>query len=480
MVFVKYKIINGKRYGPYYYENKRVGKKVITTYYGKNHPSFHEQSFSLLNNFRYYLFLLSIVLFIILVSSFIYFSFSPTGQVSLDIASDVKEGDMLSGTLNLGLESGEFLPADTLVVVSLGDIEKTLALSELVSNTPVSGTYYASGNSLTGTGQGYGAGAETRYPEVSFELLISKGESGKVGGGNTGKTEEKKEESDKGEKKEESGEESGELKGDKGEETGKQDNEKKSEEQVGNVKEEGKNEDANKEAEKSEEVGESIKEETVESESKAEEPVEAVSEDVAPVVESGEQIITGAVVAGNEESFSGSVKKGENFTHTLEAGESVALKTGSVKIGGQSYDDSIVQIASSDGKITVTTAYEIIENSSESLELKIDLSRFNITAEEGNLQVRVIAHGDEIIRANKEIIFEKQESEENETEEQTEIISNMTNVTLDDSSNETLGNLTGVNVTLNETNVTTNVTVLGNETIGNATVKTSRAKIRVG
>ena len=170
MVFVKYKIINGKRYGPYYYENKRVGKKVITTYYGKNHPSFHEQSFSLLNNSRYYLFLLSIVLFIILVSSFIYFSFSPTGQVSLDIASDVKEGDMLSGTLNLGLESGEFLPADTLVVVSLGDIEKTLALSELVSNTPVSGTYYASGNSLTGTGQGYGAGAETRYPEVSFEL----------------------------------------------------------------------------------------------------------------------------------------------------------------------------------------------------------------------------------------------------------------------------------------------------------------------
>src|SRR3989344_3681907 len=265
MVFVKYKIINGKRYGPYYYENKRVGKKVITTYYGKNHPSFHEQSFSLLNNFRHYLFLLSIVFFIILVSSFIYFSFSPTGQVSLDIASNVKEGDLLSGTLNLGLESGEFLPADTRVVVSLGDIEKTLALSELVSNAPVSGTYYASGNSLTGTGQGYGAGAETRYPEVSFELLISKGESGSVGGGDTGKTESKKEESDKGEKKEESGEESGELKGDKGEETGKQEQEKKSEEQVGNAKEEEKNEDANKEAEKSEEEGESIKEETVES-----------------------------------------------------------------------------------------------------------------------------------------------------------------------------------------------------------------------
>src|SRR3989338_6475715 len=156
---------------------------------------------------------------------------SPAGRATLDIASDVKEGDMLSGTLNLGLESGEFLPADTQVVVSLGDIEKTLALSELVSNATVSGTYYASGNSLTGTGQGYGAGTKISYPEVSFELLISKGESCSVGGGNTGKTEEKKDsevkkqESDKGEKKdeknrEESWEESKELKENKKKESG--------------------------------------------------------------------------------------------------------------------------------------------------------------------------------------------------------------------------------------------------------------------
>src|SRR3989338_7714259 len=175
MVFVKYKIINGKRYGPYYYENKRVGKKIITTYYGKYHPSSHEPSSFSSNNYRQYFFLLGIILFIILVGSFIYSSFSPTGRATLAFDESLQVGELLGGTLTLGLESGEFLPADTQVVVSLGDTEKTFALYELVSNAPVSGTYYASGVALSGTGQGYGAVAERVYPEVSFELVISKG-----------------------------------------------------------------------------------------------------------------------------------------------------------------------------------------------------------------------------------------------------------------------------------------------------------------
>ena len=228
MVYQKYIYKNGKKYGPYNYESVRINGKVVNRYVHQSKLDTQTSFNSTDNKLIRPLFLSVILLLVgILLLGILWFVSLPTGQVSLDIASNVKEGDMLSGTLNLGLESGEFLPADTLVVVSLGDIERTFALSELVSTAPVSGTYYASGNSLTGTGQGYGAGAETRYPEVSFELLISKGESGSVGGGDTGKTEAKKEESDKGEKKEESGEESGELKEDKGEETGKQDNEKK-------------------------------------------------------------------------------------------------------------------------------------------------------------------------------------------------------------------------------------------------------------
>src|SRR3989338_7676314 len=226
MVYRKYVSHKGKKYGPYYYDNKRVGKRVVSKYIGDSYFSVIKYNYPRLSSYS----LIFFIVFILLLLTLFFLEIS-TGRATLDIASDVKEGDLLSGTFNLGLESGEFLPADTQVVVSLGDIEKTLALSELVSNAPVSGTYYASGNSLTGTGQGYGAGAETRHPEVSFELLISKGESGSVGGGDTGKTEEKKDsevkkqESDKGEKKdeknrEESWEESKELKENKKKESG--------------------------------------------------------------------------------------------------------------------------------------------------------------------------------------------------------------------------------------------------------------------
>ena len=36
MVHKKYTYKNGKRFGPYYYETKRVNGKVITTYLGRD------------------------------------------------------------------------------------------------------------------------------------------------------------------------------------------------------------------------------------------------------------------------------------------------------------------------------------------------------------------------------------------------------------------------------------------------------------
>ena len=44
MVHKKYKWKNGKKYGPYYYENKRVGNKVITTYLGRDYKSGDKKS----------------------------------------------------------------------------------------------------------------------------------------------------------------------------------------------------------------------------------------------------------------------------------------------------------------------------------------------------------------------------------------------------------------------------------------------------
>ncbi len=446
MVYSRYIWRNKKRYGPYYYETRRVGARTITKYVS---APLRPTS----------LWLVGLLALVFTALSFVvlYFIISPTGHATLNIASTIAIGQPINGTLILTLEPKEFLPADTQIVLSLGDQEKTLSLSELVSSEQAVGAYYVSGTILSGAGQGYGAGTETIYPEVSFELVISKGGSGGVG---RSKETEKKEEP----KKEELIEEKQKESEAQGEEVKKEKSEKESE-KTSEVKEEGQEkEEQSKEAEK--------KEETKGSENKA----EKLTETTAPA-ETSEQTITGAVVAENTESVSGSVRKDKEFTYELKAGERASLKSGSVKIEGQSADDSFVQVASAEGKVIVTTEHETRVNASESVQLEIALSSFNLTAEKGILQVRVIAQGNELIRANKEITFEEQETEGNESEEQEEIVSNATakNATV-----ESAGNATLVNATLNETNIT----LIGNETLNltfvNATVKTSRAKIRVG
>src|SRR3989338_4913819 len=203
MVYSRYISRNGKKYGPYYYETRRVGARTITRYV----------STPLRPTSLWFVGLLALV-FTALTFAGLYLFVSPTGHVTLNIASNTAAGQLINGTLILTLEPNEFLPADTQIVLSLEDQENILLLSDLVVVASGEGDYHVSGAELSGTGQGYGAGAETRYPEVSFELLISKGESGSVEGGSTDKTEEKKdsegkkEESDKEENREEAGEES--------------------------------------------------------------------------------------------------------------------------------------------------------------------------------------------------------------------------------------------------------------------------------
>src|SRR3989344_7536535 len=107
--------------------------------------------------------------------------------------------------------------------------------------------------SITGTGQGYGAVAERVYPEVSFELIISKGESGSVGGS-----------AEKGEEKEKAKEE---PKKEQGIEEKQKEEEKKENEKSEEVKEE-----VQEKEEKN--AKEAVKEEKAESNSETSSPVE--------------------------------------------------------------------------------------------------------------------------------------------------------------------------------------------------------------
>ena len=180
MVFKKYAIRGGKRYGPYLYENKRVGEKVITVYLGKA----KEDS-------RNYL-TLALIAFFVLGLLFLLYQLgisSPTGFISLEIEPSYAEGGQLNGLIKLGLKSGELLPQDSKILVNLAGTEKEFLLSDLISadtTSIASGNFYVEGQSISGTGEGYGvAGVKENYPTITFDLQIRKSHE-EVSGEETG------------------------------------------------------------------------------------------------------------------------------------------------------------------------------------------------------------------------------------------------------------------------------------------------------
>lgn len=167
MVYEKYTKKNGKLYGPYLYENKRVGNKIVTTYMGI--PS-KKRNYSVL--FYAGIFLVSALM---LGFALYWFLGSPTpaGKVFLNVEGNYLPGEIINGNLKLDLKQGEMIPADSVVRLSLGEQVREIKLRDLVSENIVSGNFYAEGSELSGEGEGYGvAGTAIIYPEVDFEIRI--------------------------------------------------------------------------------------------------------------------------------------------------------------------------------------------------------------------------------------------------------------------------------------------------------------------
>ena len=108
--------------------------KVVTTYLGQN---IKQKSFLL----NYKSFILSLII-ILLISFLFFFSSNITGNVSLDIKSSYNKGEIIDGKLNLNLLEGEFIPADSKVMVSYGNISKEFNLSSLIAESAINGRFY--------------------------------------------------------------------------------------------------------------------------------------------------------------------------------------------------------------------------------------------------------------------------------------------------------------------------------------------------
>lgn len=94
------------------------------------------------------------------------------GHVSLNIDSTYEAGESIEGILKLNLEAEEFIPADSIVNVSLGNFSKAILLRDLVADELSQNDFFINGLSLNGTGDGYGLKSEIIYPELDVVLNI--------------------------------------------------------------------------------------------------------------------------------------------------------------------------------------------------------------------------------------------------------------------------------------------------------------------
>jgi len=171
VVHKKYTRRNGKLYGPYLYENKRVNGKVVTSYVGKGDVGEIKES-KVKSPVNPPWIFLGIIFCVMLALLFIGQG-DLTGRISTEIQTTYNEGELLDGTLVFNLEEKEFIPANSKVIARLGDEIRELVLSDLVEEDAVQGTFYASGVNISGSGLGYGGvGEKVIYPTVTFKLEI--------------------------------------------------------------------------------------------------------------------------------------------------------------------------------------------------------------------------------------------------------------------------------------------------------------------
>jgi hypothetical protein len=470
-VHKKYTWKNGKRFGPYYYENKRVNGKVVSKYLGS--VEYHSK----LNSKRKGLKVLGVMVLVVLLLFLLIFQgvFLGTGRVALDLDTSYNIGDNLSGKLRFNLKEGELIPLDSKVIVNLGGEIKEFSLVDLVETEIDNGDYYAEGVELIGSGEGFGIiGGDVSYPDVNFELSVFS-VGGVDGGGSDSDDEEvvedvdvveegdvNDEDSDDEEVVEDVDEEDSvevvvdetdDVVDEVVEESEGSDSEDSSDSGSGSDSSDGEDSsdsssspsgDSGSESSGDSDVGDSGGDSEDRSDSGGDSGSDSGDGDSGGSDGSGESAITGEAVRENEFVVKGSTNKKSKFSYNLEDGQSAEIITGSVSVNGSSIDDEKIKLKVKKKDLEVTTKYSTGGGfgkeylGDEKLNLEIDLSEFGFSVNEsGVLSVQLVFEDIIITESTKNVIvndLELNESviEENISEKEIVIIVNesVVNVTL--------------------------------------------------
>lgn len=401
MVYKKYFEKNGKKYGPYFYENKRVGQKIVTNYLGTQDPSMEgSKKFSGKKKVFAFAFMILAVVFSLIFLD-IFLQFSSSGWLILNLQPAYETGDSLGGKLDLSFNGGELIPSGTSVYVSLGEQKKVFSLSELVDKETTNGDFYASNSFISGSGDGYGLiGKKISYPTVNFKLHVYSSEGGSGdnidNGGNEGSSD-----------------------------FNNGNNEITPEVPVAS------NEENIAATDESGSTSSDSDSSSSDSSFDSSSGSDSASADSSSSDSSGFGI-TGEVVSEqdyvNEESVNGK----KSYSFTLGESEDFEIVEGSI-VGenGEELGD-VLEIEKEGNKVTISTDYLIEEEgfgkdyiTSDKSDLPIDLSKLGITAENSTLEIKLV-YQDNIITSIKKKILAEGENAEEIVEEK--VIENITNI----------------------------------------------------
>lgn len=386
----------------------------------------------------------------------------------------------VAGSLSFSMKGGEFIPADSLLSISSNGETKEYQLREFVEGESVSGDYYLEGESLSGSGEGYGvAGEKILGEEVNFVLrVVSSGESsgssdeGSSSGSSSDSGEESGNESNSGSNSSENAESvTGEVLNEEVVSEDNSDNGDESEDSNvdgSDVSESGASETTESSGEsetssESQEVsetsdssenageGESLSGGSEESSSGAEgESGEGSSESSSENSGSdsgvekaiaGGVALTGQAVSnlkGKENLINGKVAKGEVYEYSLKDGESVELVSSSQDVN-INVENGIVKVTTDYGEVERGFGEEYL--SDEDYNLNIDLSEMNLSSGGGVVDVALYFGDEEIFYLSEDL------SEVEEIIDEVEGgVGGLVNESLN---NKSLGNLTESNVSLN-------------------------------
>lgn len=412
MAYKKYIERNGKIYGPYIYESKRVDGKVVSQYHGAKKSPFSQPIKITPKKFLIYVVPILVLALLIL---FITSKASLTGHAVMELNGNYIQGQPFSGTLNLALQQGEFIPADTKLVIKNNDNIQEYQILELTDVQLNLGNFYLEEKSISGKGEGYGImGTKTGTPEVYFKLTstIQAQEVTEPINQETETTETEAETSVETETPVENNSET-------------ETNETIPEETIETetpVETTTEPETIETPTESEQEI---TPEETSEQPIEPETPVETPSEpettettpepQVSPITGNVVRNVLGSIgkffmslgptgrVVDSTQEIQGDVQYNKEYVYNLKQGESISLTPNSVKTATEDLDDSQIQISQENNKATITTNYYLEEQgfgkeyiNSQKINIPLDLSNLNLQFEKGNLEISLVYEGKEI------------------------------------------------------------------------------------